>query len=155
MLADLQSEIVRTLIVFKMLDDLDTARDTDSTSSSSSSSSEEEGTEDPESQDISASQLVERVLIQLYLQQRVTLPKSSALIDNCLNFYQYHWPDLFQQQAQMSPDAFILLVSILQPMRCFNTNSHCCQIALEKQLLLTLKLLGSYRNGASLANLAQ
>ena len=55
----------------------------------------------------------------------------------------------------MSPLSFTSLVSILQPMSCFNTNSHIPQIPLEKQLLLTLKHLGSYRNSASLANLAQ
>ncbi|KAG0642213.1 hypothetical protein HOY80DRAFT_862560, partial [Tuber brumale] len=76
-------------------------------------------------------------------------------IDNCLNFYLHHHPDLFRQQARMSPISFTSLVSILRPMPCFNTHSHIPQIPLEKQLLITLKRLGSYRNSASLANLAQ
>ncbi|KAG0134438.1 hypothetical protein HOY82DRAFT_481279, partial [Tuber indicum] len=67
----------------------------------------------------------------------------------------YHRPDLFRQQARMFPDTSTLLVSILQPLRCFNANSHHPQITLEKQLLLTLKCLVSYGNGILLANLAQ
>lgn len=144
---------MRTLTVFKMLDGLDMATETDS-SSSSSSSSEDCSSDETESQRVSTSQLVESLLTRRYLRRRVTLPKSSALIENCLNFYRYHRPDLFRQQARMSPNAFALLVSILQHMPSFNTNSHIPQIAIENQLLLTLKRLGSYGNGASLANLA-
>jgi len=151
---DLRTQMVRTLTVFKMLDELDTATETDS-SSSSSSSSEDDSSDDMESERASTSRLVESLLTRRYLRRRVTLPKSSALIDNCLNFYRYHRPDLFRQQARISPNAFALLVSIIQPMPCFNTNSHVPQIAIEKQLLLTLKRLGSYGNGSSLANLAQ
>ncbi|PUU76597.1 hypothetical protein B9Z19DRAFT_989833, partial [Tuber borchii] len=76
-------------------------------------------------------------------------------IDNCLNFYLHHWPDLFRQQVRMSPLTFTTLLSILRPLPYFNTNSQVPQLALEKQLLLTLKWLGSYGNSTSLANLAQ
>lgn len=153
MSTDLRRQMVRTLTVFKMLDELDMATETDS-SSSSGSSSDDSGSDDMESECSSTSQLVESLLTRRYLRRRVPLPKSSALIDNCLNYYRYHRPDLFRQQARMSPNAFNLLISILQQMPCFNTNSHIPQMAIDKQLLLTLKRLGTFgRLGSSLANL--
>ena len=152
MLSDIRNRMVRTLMVFEALDDLDISTDSESTSSSSSSSDDSENSE---GEDGSTFELVRKLVTQRYLRKRVPLPKSSALIDNCLNFYLHHRPDLFRQQARMSPLAFTTLLSILRPMPCFNTNSHVAQLALEKQLLLTLKRLGSYGNSASLANLAQ
>ncbi|KAG0637343.1 hypothetical protein HOY80DRAFT_865484, partial [Tuber brumale] len=76
-------------------------------------------------------------------------------IDNCLTYYHDYHPDLFRQQAHMLPLAFDTLLEILRPISCFNTKSTTLQLQIEKQLLVTLKRLGNYGNGASLSNLAQ
>lgn len=85
-----------------------------------------------------------------YLQVREPIHKSSSNLDICLYHYKTSRPDIFRQEVRMYPQTFDLLVLQLAKMSVFYNQDGPPQIAVEKQVLITLRQLGSYGNGVSL-----
>ncbi len=90
-----------------------------------------------------------------YLYPREIFPKSTAIIDICLNINRYKRPKEFRRYARMSPYLFGLLVEQLetQPVFFNNLSNGESQILVDRQLLTTLIRMGSYGNAASLAKI--
>ena len=90
-----------------------------------------------------------------YLYLREIFPKSTAVIDICLNINRYKRPREFRRYARMSPYLFGLLVQQLETQPVFSNDSSNgeMQIPVERQLLTTLIRMGSYGNAASLAKI--
>ena len=74
-----------------------------------------------------------------YLYPREIIPKSTAVIDICLNINRYKRPQEFLRYARISPYLFGLLVQQLeaQPVFSNNSNNGESQIPVERKLLTT------------------
>ena len=90
-----------------------------------------------------------------YLIPREIFPKSTAVIDICLNINKYKKPREFRRYARMSPHLFTLFVEKLETQSVFGNDSSNgeSQISVKSPLLATLICMGSYENAASLAKI--
>ena len=120
------------------------------TSSSSSTSS----SSDEELQNYFCS-AIHQIETTRYLILREIFPKSTTIIDICLNINRYKRSREFRRYARMSPFTFNLLVQKLETEPVFGNDSSNgeSQIPVERQLLTTLIRMGSYGNAASLAKI--
>ena len=71
-------------------------------------------------------------------------------MDICLYNYKTSQPDIFYQEVHIYPQTFDLLVLQLTKISVFYNQDGPPQIAVEKQVLITLRRLGTYGNGVSL-----
>lgn len=86
---------------------------------------------------------------------RELLPKSTSLLNICLNYYRIKCPQEFRMYARMNPATVDQLVQKLEGEAVFHNNSSNeeRQIPVDQQLFTTLIRMGTYGNGASLSKI--
>ncbi|KAK9344263.1 hypothetical protein V1522DRAFT_410532, partial [Lipomyces starkeyi] len=89
-----------------------------------------------------------------YVNNRESIPRSSATLDLLLNYYHDHNPKIFRTKLRVYPETIDALVSILREAPVFATIAARRAKSIEIHLAILLYRLGHYGNGASMEEVA-
>ena len=126
---------------------VDLADDQSISSSTPSSEADSDGDADDVKHWVVSS--LQHILENRTLLPRVALPQTTAVIDLCLGIWRSEHPIVFRRYARMDVCTFNQLVAQLEPADVFHNDSSHEQIAVDRQILISLFRFGTYGNAAS------